>query len=217
MAKLTAPLLSMGAKGQIGKAMVIANWKGVDYARQYVKPANPRTVAQQSNRTRFALLREMYKLSPAVLLAPWKSFVEGRPLNAANKYVGENNRLLNGEVDMQNFIGSPGAKGGIPPESIAAAPNGTAAELEVTVEVPADIPEGWTVTGVAAAAFPDQDPTGIFAGPLRAGQVAAPGDTVTLDGLPNALCVATGWVIYTKANGDTAYSVALTTTATPAA
>jgi len=44
MSKLTGPLLSFGARGQIGKAMVTSTWKGVPYARQYVVPANPQTV-----------------------------------------------------------------------------------------------------------------------------------------------------------------------------
>ena len=57
MAKLTGPLLSFGATGQIAKTMVVGTWRGIDYARQYVVPANPRTTAQQANRTRFALLR----------------------------------------------------------------------------------------------------------------------------------------------------------------
>lgn len=216
MAKLIAPLLSMGATGQIGKTMVTATWRGVPYARQYVKPANPRTAAQQANRTRFALLREMYKLAPAVLRAPWDAFTQGRPFLPHNKFVGENNRILNGEIDMQNFLGSPGAKGGLPPESIAAVAGGLAGEIDITITAPDQVPEGWAVTGVAAAAFPDQDPTGIFEGPLKAGEVAAPGDTVTISGLAAVSHVCTGWVIYTKPNGEKAYSVALTTTSNPA-
>lgn len=216
MAKLTGPLLSFGSKGQIGKAMVTASWRGIPYARQYVVPANPRTTAQQANRTMFALLREMYKLAPSVLRAPWDAFATGRPFLGVNKFVGENIRLMNGQTDMQLFLGSPGARGGLPPVSVAAAENGTPGELEVTVTVPTQLPDGWTVTSVAAAAFDDQDPTGIFAGPLVADTVAAPGDVVTLAGLTSAvLNVAVGWVLYEKPDGKTAYSVSLATTATP--
>ena len=52
MAKLTAPLLSLAASGQIGKAMVIFGWKGIQVARQYVVPANPKTTLQQIQRNR---------------------------------------------------------------------------------------------------------------------------------------------------------------------
>lgn len=216
MAKLTGPLLSFGARGQIGKAMVTANWRGIDYARQYVIPANPRTTAQQANRGRFALLREMYKLSPAVLIAPWTAFATGRPFLPVNKYVGENNRLLNGEVDMQAFIGSPGARGGLPPQSVTASDSGLGDSIDVDFVLPAQLPDGWAVNSVAAAAFPDQDPTtGIFTGPLVAGSEDAPATQVVLGGLPTVSCVVVGWIVYDKPDGSLAYSVSLGDTATP--
>ncbi len=50
MAKLKAPLLSLGASGQLGKTLVFFNWKGLDVAREYVIPANPKTTAQNLQR-----------------------------------------------------------------------------------------------------------------------------------------------------------------------
>ena len=50
MAKLKAPLLSMGASGQFGKTIVYAPWKGLKIARSYVIPANPNSPAQQTQR-----------------------------------------------------------------------------------------------------------------------------------------------------------------------
>ncbi|MBA7534040.1 hypothetical protein ES705_26286 [subsurface metagenome] len=50
MAKLKAPLLSLGASGQLGKAIVYFPWKGLDLAREYVVPSNPRTTAQNTQR-----------------------------------------------------------------------------------------------------------------------------------------------------------------------
>jgi len=46
MAKLKAPLLSLGASGALGKAIVYMNWKGLDVVREYVIPANPKSTAQ---------------------------------------------------------------------------------------------------------------------------------------------------------------------------
>lgn len=46
MAKLKAPLMSLGARGQLGKSIVFFPWKGVDAVREFVIPANPRTDAQ---------------------------------------------------------------------------------------------------------------------------------------------------------------------------
>ncbi|MBA7665757.1 hypothetical protein ES703_73831 [subsurface metagenome] len=50
MAKLKAPLLSLGASGAIGKTMVFFPWKGLDVVREYVVPANPQTGPQTTQR-----------------------------------------------------------------------------------------------------------------------------------------------------------------------
>jgi len=42
--------LSLGASGAIGKSVVFFPWKGLDVAREYVVPANPKTDAQNTQR-----------------------------------------------------------------------------------------------------------------------------------------------------------------------
>lgn len=210
MAKLTGPLLSFGARGQIGKALVTSKWRGIDYARQYVIPANPRTTAQQNNRTRFALLREMWKLAPAIVQAPWVAFSTGRPFLPFNKFVGENNRLLVGQTDFANAIMSPGARGGLPPTTVVVATGSTPGAITVTVTPPAQLPEGWTVTEVAAAGFPQQNPIGLFDGPFVAATQANPATPIVLSGFTAGEDVAGfGWVVYERPDGQLAYSVSI--------
>ena len=50
MCKVTGPMHSDGASGQFAKAMVFAGWKGVQYVRKYVIPANPMSESQGDNR-----------------------------------------------------------------------------------------------------------------------------------------------------------------------
>lgn len=50
MAKLKAPLFSLGATGQLGKALVFFPWKGLNLVREHVVPANPKTTAQTTQR-----------------------------------------------------------------------------------------------------------------------------------------------------------------------
>lgn len=50
MAKLKAPLLSLGASGQIGKALVFFTWKGLNVVREHVVPSNPKTSGQVTQR-----------------------------------------------------------------------------------------------------------------------------------------------------------------------
>ena len=50
MAKLKAPLMSLGASGQLGKSLVFFPWKGLDLVREYVVPSNPKTAGQLTQR-----------------------------------------------------------------------------------------------------------------------------------------------------------------------
>lgn len=216
MAKTTAPLLSFDANGSMAKTMVYSRWRGVRYARRHVVPANPRTAAQQLTRNTFATLREMWKLMPTLGVDPWNSYAQGRKFLGLNAFIGENLRVVRGEADFQNFIGSPGAKGGLPPTSVVASGGGGSGELDVDFTVPAP-PTGWTLASSVLVAFPDQDPATDFGGPLVAEEVTmAPWDH-TLTGLTNVLHVVSGFLTWTKPNGDTAYSVGITTTGTPTA
>jgi hypothetical protein len=50
MAKVNAPMLSLRASGQIAGVLVYSKWKGIEYARGYVVPANPKTAGQVTQR-----------------------------------------------------------------------------------------------------------------------------------------------------------------------
>ena len=50
MAKLKAPLLSLGASQQLGKTLVFFAWKGLNVVREYVVPSNPKTALQTTQR-----------------------------------------------------------------------------------------------------------------------------------------------------------------------
>ncbi len=50
MALLKAPLLSLGAAGQLAKSLVYFSWKGLNVVREYVVPSNPQTALQVTQR-----------------------------------------------------------------------------------------------------------------------------------------------------------------------
>lgn len=52
MAKVSGPLFSMEASGSYGGAITFAKWKGRQYSRQLVIPANPNTADQEMVRNR---------------------------------------------------------------------------------------------------------------------------------------------------------------------
>lgn len=214
MAKLTAPLLSFGAKGQIGKTLVTADWKGVKYARQYTVPANPQTAAQTEVRDIFSMLNGYWLIAPAAARAPWTANAVGRAYTDRNKLIKDNLANLQGETDMNNFIGSPGALGGPPLDAFTAATGGGAGEIDVTATAPT-VPTGWTLASVEWLAFPDQDPTLPFPGPIAVANDASSPYSATLSGLPaGAACQVLAWPIWTRPDGKTAYGASLIDQAT---
>ena len=53
MAKVTGPLFSLSASGQLAKTLVYMKWKGIQDVRKYVVPANPKSALQVIQRGYF--------------------------------------------------------------------------------------------------------------------------------------------------------------------
>jgi len=50
MAKVTGPLMSMGASGKLANSIVFFPWKGRNVVREYLIPANPQSASQGNQR-----------------------------------------------------------------------------------------------------------------------------------------------------------------------
>lgn len=93
MARLTGPLLSMSASGQVGKTLVFGDWKGVKYARQYVVPANPNSGDQQTQRGYLTSALSLWHDTTNALVALDKTNLnraaglEASPMSGFNLYV----------------------------------------------------------------------------------------------------------------------------------
>ncbi len=213
MAKTTAPLLSFGASGAIADTMVYATWRGIAYVRRYVVPENPRTVGQVLTRDIFKTLSDMWKILGSIAIAPWQTFTISKPLTDRNSFMGKNIEVLRGDAVMDDFIGSPGARGGLGPVSVA--PVAGVGTITITFVNPA-APTGWTLVSAQAVAFPDQAPEATLVGPVaEAEDAVTPFDTVVLTGLDTVLHQVSCWLKWTKPDGLTAYGPSINTTETP--
>lgn len=54
MARVSGPLMSLDASGKFADTLVASIWKGRNYMRKYVIPANPKTAAQTAHRGTFS-------------------------------------------------------------------------------------------------------------------------------------------------------------------
>jgi len=209
MAKLTGPILSFGARGQIGKTLVVADWRGVKYARQYTTPANPNTSAQQSVRNVFTMLSGLWLNSPTLFRAPWAANAVGRSYTDRNKLVSENLSALMSETDMNLFIGSPGALGGPPLDTLTVTTGTTPGGVDWAATAPTP-PTGWTLASVVAAAFPDQDPHDVYEGPMTAAEDTTSTYGGNLAGFAEGIVVQViAWPVWTRPDGKTAYGPSL--------
>lgn len=218
MPKVTAPLLSFGATGQVAKTQVYSSWKGVKYVRQYVTPANPRTEKQVSNRDVWKLLNAMYLYAPAAIKQAFDAYAVGKPLTGRNKFFSDNMKLLATDpkpAGIDGLIMSPGNGGGLPASGLIA--TGGALSIDVTVDLP-EVPSGWTLAGAVAAAVQQQAPTDDFTGKWFVVSAAVNMDEITIPGLSAATEYVVGYFLkWTKPDGTTAYSVSLSGSATTSA
>jgi len=207
MAKVTAPLLSFGASGTIAKVQTYATWRGVPYARRHVVPANPKTTAQVLTRDIFRNLDVRWKTAGPLTRAPWDRFAVGQKFVGRNAYLGKNIAATRGEVDMALYIGSPGAKGGLPPSSLVlttVAANG----IEGVIVGPTP-PTGWTLTSAIMTALKDQTPEAVVTDVIVEGEDVASPYSVDIVGLDTVLYFCQAWLKWAKPDGSIAYGASI--------
>jgi len=87
MARVKAPLFSLGASGSVGKAIVYSVWKGRDYCREYQIPANPNTVLQQNVRKAWDLMVAYWQTQTAPQKLVWDEFAEQFQMSGFNQFM----------------------------------------------------------------------------------------------------------------------------------
>jgi len=213
MPKVTAPLLSFGASGQVGKTLVASKWKGRAYMRQYVIPGNPNSSEQQLTRNAFTWLQAVYKIAPPLFTAPWEAYATGKVMTARNALTKFNLPGLREETDLTNFVFCPGALGGLPPASINVTPG--SGQLTIDITAPTTVPDGWTINSAVAAVILDQDPQTEADYVITAGSDATSTYQVVLTGLSAALYQVGAWLVWNRPDGKLAYSPSVQDTGTP--
>lgn len=86
-AVVNAPLFSLSASGKLGDAIVYAVWKGRAYVRQYVIPANPRSIAQQIQRGMMKSLSQWWDEQITATQEMWTTLAQQYNISNFNAYV----------------------------------------------------------------------------------------------------------------------------------
>lgn len=123
MARTIGPAMSFDASGQLGGAIVFSKWKGRNYIRSLVIPANPQTGKQVSVRSMLRFLTQEWSGLTDANKATWKEDADQRSISPFNAYVSENqSRWANfraptkaypaAENNITTTPGTPTAQGG---------------------------------------------------------------------------------------------------------
>jgi hypothetical protein len=101
MAKVKMPLMSMDASGAIGDAVVASKWKGRNYFRIHVRPAQPRTDSQVGVRASFAGLVDLIKGESDAVKAEWADFAKTMQITWLNAFVQTNQKNISDGLGIQ--------------------------------------------------------------------------------------------------------------------
>lgn len=219
MAKNIAPLFGFDGAGQLGRSLVYSRWRGVNYTRRYVIPANPRTTRQVAVRDAFQMLGDIWKFSSVWMTDPWNLFATGQKFTGKNAFMSANIGRYKLQApayapvtSIAGLIVSPGARGGMPPTAVVPTPS--TASVSFAVSLPA-VPPGWSIVNSVAIVIPDQAPSDPFPGAIFTNEEESTPETNVVSGLTTETDYVSGvFLTWERPDGGPAYSVSLADTFT---
>lgn len=90
MVRLKGPMMSMDASGTLGKTITFAKWKGRNYARKTVTPANPQSGGQTGMRAAIKFLSQIWNGLAAGPKASWEDRAEADKISTFNAFTSYN-------------------------------------------------------------------------------------------------------------------------------
>lgn len=90
MVKVYGPMMSMDASGTIADAATFSKWKGRNYVRQRIIPANPQSAAQTAVRAWMRFLSQIWNGLTAGNKATWDTRAKEASISAFNAFCGYN-------------------------------------------------------------------------------------------------------------------------------
>jgi hypothetical protein len=208
MAKVTGPLLSFDASGQIAQTQVYSRWKGRKYVRRYLIPANPRSSEQTLTRSVFTWLSNTWQVSQSDFQAPWRAGASNQVMTDRNLWMKRNVSLLRTGVDLTGLVLSPGARGGL---NTTVALTGAAGAINITVATPSLLPSGWTIISATSVAILQQDPHNDTDYTMYTGTDLTSPYAPNITGLAAGDYVAGAWLVFQRSASltDLAYGASI--------
>ena len=144
MVKVYAPMMSMDASGTIAKAATFSKWKGRNYVRQRVIPANPKSGPQTGMRSMLKFLSQRWKGLSAPNKATWDTRAASKVISPFNAYCSYNQsrwRQFEAPSDVD-----PATEAGVAPAAPTTTPTGGVHQISLSIADGAQVPDqAWFV------------------------------------------------------------------------
>lgn len=92
MVKVKGPAMSLDASGSLAGALVFSKWKGRNYVRQHVVPANPKSGGQVGVRSMFKFLAQIWDGLSDANKATWEDRADDLVASTFNAFMSYNQR-----------------------------------------------------------------------------------------------------------------------------
>ncbi|MDD3530473.1 MAG: hypothetical protein PHS77_11405 [Gallionellaceae bacterium] len=133
MVKVNGPMLSFDASGTIAKTATFSKWKGRNYVRQRVIPANPKSDLQVSVRAALKFLAQAWAGVDSTPKGSWSDLADASQISNFNAYSRKNlQRWREFQAPSQTY---PAAETGNQPVATLASAIGGAAHIDLTFTV----------------------------------------------------------------------------------
>jgi hypothetical protein len=84
MVKAFSPMMSLDASGTVGKSITFSKWKGRNYVRKRVKPANPKSGLQTGMRAPMRFMSQSYASLTTTQKTNWKNQYKSLKITGLN-------------------------------------------------------------------------------------------------------------------------------------
>ena len=211
MAKVTMPLLGISASGTIGDAVTFGRWRGVNYARQRVVPANPRTTAQQSQRMLVRFVVSAWQRLPVVSQDAFIAAARNTHMTGYNLFAKRNLISLAGATNASAVVVSPGMGGSIPLSGISATGGSGTINVSATVGY---LPAGYALQRVVFVAWRNVNPQSDSLDRFWSGDDTTSPYSFQFTGLSPGQYHVSAFTVSIDTKGNTLYGAPFTATVT---
>jgi len=152
MVKVQGPALSLDASGSLAGTLVFSKWKGRNYVRERVIPANPKSGGQVGVRSMFKFLAQIWDSMSAGNQATWEDRADDLIASPFNAFMSL------GQTRWRNFqtpsIEDPPTETGTPPGAATGVATPGVRAMTVTITDHASAPDwGYCIFRALAPAF----------------------------------------------------------------